>query len=89
MRDQSLFVKELSFPKTTPTDDAFFQPDWAGAYWGSRAGDCAAAGLVCRLRIWHRWFAVSECGTSLQRQERERADGASPVAAPMPKSVSF
>ena len=24
MRDQSLFIKELSFPQTVPTDDAFF-----------------------------------------------------------------
>ena len=51
-------------------DDAFFQPDLAGAYLGRWAGDCAAAGLVCRLRIWHRWFTVSRCGISLQRQEK-------------------
>ena len=33
-----IFVKELSFPQTAPTDDAFFQPDWAGACWGRWAG---------------------------------------------------
>ena len=27
----SLFVKELSFPQTVPTDDAFFNRNWAGA----------------------------------------------------------
>ena len=27
----ALFVKELSFPHTTPTDDAFFNQNWAGA----------------------------------------------------------
>ena len=39
------------------------------------AGDWAAAGLVCRLRMPHRWFVVSGCGTPLQRQEKERAGG--------------
>ena len=32
----ALFVKELSFPQTAPTDDAFFNRNWAGAslnYW--------------------------------------------------------
>ena len=27
----SLFVKELSFPQTAPTDDAFFNRNWARA----------------------------------------------------------
>ena len=27
----ALFVKELSFPQTAPTDDAFFNWNWAGA----------------------------------------------------------
>ena len=26
-----MFVKELSFPQTAPTDDAFFNRNWAGA----------------------------------------------------------
>ena len=30
----ALFVKELLFPQTTPTDDAFFNRNWAGACWG-------------------------------------------------------
>ena len=29
----ALFVKELSFPHTAPTDDAFFNQNWAGACW--------------------------------------------------------
>ena len=33
-----IFVKELSFPQTVQTDDAFFQPDWVGACWGRWAG---------------------------------------------------
>ena len=39
---------------TMGSDDAFFQPDWAGACWGRWAGTWAAAGLVCRLWMWHR-----------------------------------
>ena len=27
----TLFVKEMSFPQTAPTDDAFFNRNWAGA----------------------------------------------------------
>ena len=34
----ALFVKELSFPQTAPTDDAFFNRNWAGACWGRWAG---------------------------------------------------
>ena len=76
------------------TDDAFFQPDWAGAYWGRRAGDRTAVGLVCKLWIAESeigprlgWSAGSRCGTPLQKQERRWVGRASPVAAPMPKSV--
>ena len=29
----TLFVKELSFPQTTPTDDPFFNWNWARACW--------------------------------------------------------
>ena len=32
-----MFIKELSFPQTAPTDDAFFNWNWAGA--------CRVAGL--------------------------------------------
>ena len=58
----ALFVKELSFPQTAPTDDGFFNRDWAGACWGHWAGTRAAVGLVHRLR---------RCAP-LQRQERRR-----------------
>ena len=33
-----IFIKELSFPQTTPSDDAFFNRDWAGACRGRWAG---------------------------------------------------
>ena len=40
--------------------------------------------------MWYCWPAISECGTPLQRQEIKKGPvGASPVVAPMPKSVSF
>ena len=39
-----IFVKELSFPQTEPTDDAFFNWNWAGACRGRRAGPGLLAG---------------------------------------------
>ena len=33
-----MFIKELSFPQTAPTDDAFFNRNWAGACRGRRVG---------------------------------------------------
>ena len=40
-----IFVKELSFPQMTPTDDAFFfQSDWAGACRGRWARPGLLAG---------------------------------------------
>ena len=48
------------------SDYSFFQPDWAGAYWGRWAGDRATAGLVCRFWMWH---------SSVKTREKERAGG--------------
>ena len=60
----------------TFSDDAYFQPDWAGACWGRWAGDRASAGLVCRLWIVGPeiglllgWSAGSGCGSSLQKEQ--------------------
>ena len=44
------------------------------------------AGVGLLLRCWTVDFG---CGTSLQKQGRRGSARASPVAAPMPKSVSF
>ena len=33
-----IFIKELSFPQTAPTDDAFFNWNWAGACGGCWVG---------------------------------------------------
>ena len=42
------------------------------------------------LRMWHGWFTISKQGSPLQRQEKKKGPAAaSPVAAPMPKSVPF
>ena len=84
-------------PNSFIVDDAFFQPDWAGACWGRWARTKAAvdwsegfgslgwtwttAGLVCRLCMW--LFPAEK------NKKEEGSTGASPVAAPMPKSVSF
>ena len=49
-----MFIKEQSFPKTAPTDDTFFNQNWAGACGGRWAGPrlmldrstgCASSGL--------------------------------------------
>ena len=39
-----MFVQELSFPQTAPTDDAFFNRNWAGACGGRLAGPGLLAG---------------------------------------------
>ena len=39
-----MFIKELSFPQTAPTDDAFFNQNWAGALKGCWAGPRLLAG---------------------------------------------
>ena len=92
-----MFVKELSFSQTTPTDDAFFnrtglervgvvRPD-PGLLWiglkalDRRAGDRSAAGLIYKLSVW--LFSAEK------NKKEEGPAGASPVATPMPKSVSL
>ena len=55
----ALFVKELSFPQTTPTDDAFFNWNWAGAYRDHWAG----TGIVTRPVRWF-WMSRSPAKTS-------------------------
>ena len=42
----TLFVKEPSFPQTAPTDDAFFNRNWAGACWNRWAGIETVVGPV-------------------------------------------
>ena len=78
------------------SDDAFFDRNWAGACRGRGAGPGLLAGWAAGSWIvWVEvgslqcWSAGSGRGTPLQKQERRRAGEASPVAAPMPKSVSF
>ena len=57
----------------------FFNWNWAGVCRGRWAGPGLLAG----------WSAGSGHDTPLQKQERRGSARASPVAAPMPKSVSF
>ena len=93
-----IFIKELSFPQTAPTNDVFFNRNWAGACWGCWAGPGSLAGwstgswiVGAEVGLLQCWSAGSGRGTPLQktRKKKEGPAGASPVAAPMPKSVSF
>ena len=79
-------------------DDAFFQPDWAGACWGrwARPGLMLAGwstgSWIVELGMGPllRWSTGSGCGELLQKNQKEEGlAGASPVAAPMPKLVSL
>ena len=60
-------------------DDAFFNRNWAGACWGRWAGLGLPLGRLLALD------AALPCNNKRQRGSA----GASPVAAPMPKSVSL
>ena len=45
----ALFVKEMLFPQTAPTNDVFFNRNWAGACWNHWAGPLALeVGLLCK-----------------------------------------
>ena len=71
-----LFLKNARKRKIE-SDDAFFQPDWAGACWGHWAG----SGLLLG------WSAGTGVALLCKNKKEEWPAGASPVAAPMPKSV--
>ena len=60
-----------------PTDDAFFNRDWAGACRGRWAGPGLLAGwfagpwiVWAEVGLLQRWSAGSGRGTPLQKQER-------------------
>ena len=91
-----IFIKELSFPQTAPTDDAFFNRNWAGACGGRWAGPglmldrstgCASSGLG------YDWCCADRQVLNAARLCKNKKEGgsarAAPVAAPMPKSDSF
>ena len=79
-------------------DDAFFNRDCAGACKGRWTGPRLLLGWTtgscfvgAEIGLSQCWSAGSGSGAPLQkitRKEKEPA-GASPVATPMPKSVSF
>ena len=67
-----IFIKEPSFPHTMPTDDAFFNRDWAGACRGRWAGPRLLAGWAAgswivwaEVRSSQCWSAGSGRGTHL------------------------
>ena len=92
-----MFMKELSFPQTAPTDDAFFSRNWAGACRGRWAGPglvlnrstgraSSGLGFDCCCADRQVLDAALPCK---KNQKEERPARASPVAAPMLKSDSF
>ena len=74
----TLFVKELSFPQMAPTDDAFFNRNWAGACWNRWVGTETAVGPV-------RWLLMLR-PPAKTRNKRGIGEG-SPAVTPMPKLV--
>ena len=90
-----MFVQELSFPQTAPTNDAFFNRNWAGVCGGCLADlDCWRAGLqapgLSGLRQ-DRYNAELQAPNVVFLCKNENDGGsawASPVAAPMLKSDS-
>ena len=52
-----IFMKELSFPQTAPTDDDFFNRNWAGACGGHWAG----LGLLASWVVGY-WIVCTEVG---------------------------
>ena len=59
------FVKELSFPQTAPTDDAFFNRNWAGACWDRWAETGTATGPV-------RWLWTLDSSAKARNKEDRR-----------------
>ena len=91
-----MFMQELSFPQTAPTDDAFFQPELGWSVWGSLGWTKSAGGLDWRMP--DRLAVEDHCSIDLwtlievlpyENKEEGGSARASPVAAPMPKSVPF
>ena len=91
-----ILIKELSFPQTAPIDDAFFNRNWAGACWGRWAGPrlildrstgCVSLGLGYDCCCADR--QVLNVALLYKNKKEGGSARASPVAAPMPKSVSF
>ena len=61
-------------------DNAFFSTGLGWSVLGSLGWIGTAVGLVCRLQIWL---------SSAKTRKKKGPAGASPVAAPMPKSISL
>ena len=75
---------------------SFFNRNWAGAYKGRWTGPGLLTGWV--VGSWIVWVEVGSLrcwstgygrGNPLQNEKEGGSARASPVAAPMPKSVSF
>ena len=54
-----MFMKELSFPQTAPTDDAFFQPELGWSVWGSLGWTKTADGRNWRMLDRLGWGRIA------------------------------
>ena len=72
-----IFVKELSFPQTAPTDDAFV----------NRTGLESVGVVGPELGLLLDWSAGFSVVLLYKDKKKEGSARVSPVAAPMPKSV--
>ena len=73
----ALFVKELSFPQTAPTDDAFF----------NRTGLERIGVVGSELGLLLDWSTGSSAALLYKDKKEKGSTRASPVAASMPMSV--
>ena len=95
--NRKLILSSFLLNKIIIIDDAFFNWNWAGACWDRWAGPrlildrstgCASSGLgydYCCCADWQVPNAARLC----KNKKEGGSARASPVAAPMPKSVSF
>ena len=80
-----------------PTDDAFFNRNWAKAYGRRWAGPGLLAGWAigclivwAEIGLWHvDPLLVLKTAFLCKSKKDGGSAGASPMALPMPKSVSF
>ena len=92
-----IFIKERSFPQTAPTNDAFFNRNWAGACFRPLGRTWIGAGSVHRRCVVGPGYNCRcadrrALNVDLLYKKNFQEGGsarASPVTAPMPKSVSF
>ena len=82
-----IFVKELSFPQTAPTDDAFFQPELGWSVLGSLGRTWTVVDWSEGSRSSGLNLLALDVALLCKNKKEGGSARASPVVAPMPKSV--